>query len=537
MSAPIPFTLSFPDMQSGAAFLTRLPLADPQRVHGDLVRFQEALLASHLDALSLLQLLEQSLVPLAFAQEEMAKRFLNRPLPLTELEEAAFQATVHTWRRMASLYSRVAQTLVEGDDTPPRLALILQRCLHYTAHALAEHYRARREVGPGLWLDLHGYYGSAEEWEVATLPVPDPNDPLNNQTHCAAAYSAALLLELAGPYNLSVRNQELARRWACQWAPLVSLHPVVNGEAPPRFAVHLMQDGGLKPLQGPAGDINLRRLDTARLTLQLQQVHQSLKAQVSPADAGLGEGLSASLCVRLLATLFRPWSQAPAQRRFRRHPGHGQLRLALSWEAIHHFVGGKAFVQPENVRVYSRQEFDNLFTFRHQVDPTQPLEVTTSKLTYACDLWEVENESAAGYRLHRRAAGQRLAYGQLLAVACNEEESFMLAQASWLMQEHAGAEGEPGGLVAGIGIMPGTPEAVAARLCGDGHSHSEPYVRAFLLPPVASLEEGPSVVLPLGFYAPHREIEVYTNGPWRLKLDKLLQGGSDFERASFSVCG
>ncbi|HET7775233.1 MAG TPA: hypothetical protein VFK74_02625, partial [Azospira sp.] len=281
----------------------------------------------------------------------------------------------------------------------------------------------------------------------------------------------------------------------------------------------------------------LRRLDTARLTLQLQQVHQSLKARVSPADAGLGEGLSSSQCVRLLATLFRPWSQAPAQRRFRRHPGHGQLRVALGWEAIHHFVSGKAFVQPENVRVYSRQEFDSLFTFRHQVDPTQPLAVAASQLTYASDLWEVENESAAGYRLRRCAAGQRLGYGQLLAVSCNEEEAFMLAQASWLMQEGTGNDGSPGGLVAGIGIMPGNPEAVAARLCGEGHSHSEPYVRAFLLPPVAALGEEASVVLPLGFHAPGRDIEVYTNGPWRLKLDKLLQGGSDFERSTFSVCG
>lgn len=527
--------LAFPDLQSGAAFLARLPLADPSRLHEGLVCFQHSLLTAPPTPLSALQLLEQARTPLAFAQEELARRYLNRPLPLADQEDGAFAAVNTAWRRMARAYARVARGLEAGQDTPQRLALILHRCLHYTALAMVEHYRARRELEAGLWFELHGYFGSAEEWGVATLAVADPEAPEHGQGHCAGVYNAALLLELAGPYSLSLHQLELAWRWARLWAPLVGIAAVRPDDAPPRFVVDLLQDGGLQPHDGSAGGFSLRRLDTSRLTLRLRQAHQGLKSRLSPVDAGLGEGCGTSQCIRLLALLFRPWSQTPALRRFGRHPGKGRLRLCIGWEALHYFVAGREFVQPENVRVYSRQEFDSLFIFRHRVDPSQPLEVASARLAFATDTWNVSNESAAGYRLHRDEAGQRLQQGQLVGVAGEEEEHFMLGQANWVMQERDGPEA--GGLTAGISLLAGRPQAVAVRHHGADHSPSEPYVRAFLLPPVPSLEEGASLILPLGWYGPRRQVEIHGDGTWLVRLERQLQGGADFERVSFSVCG
>ncbi len=527
--------LAFPDLPSGAAFLARLPLADPPLLHDGLVRFQHSLLTAPPAPLAALQLLEQARTPLAFAQEELARRYLNRPLPLADQEETTFVAVTAAWRRMAQAYARVAQGLEPGQDTPERLALILHRCLQYTALAMVEHYRARRELEAGLWLELHGYFGSAEEWGVATLPVADPEMPEHGQGHCAAIYNAALLLELAGPYSLSQRQLELAWRWARLWAPLVGIDALAASDGAPRFVVDLLRDGGLQPHDATADAPTLRRLDTSRLTLRLRQAHQGLKARLSPVDAGLGEGCSASQCVHLLALLFRPWSQTPALRRFRRHPGKGRLRLCVGWEALHYFVAGREFVQPDNVRVYSRQEFDSLFIFRHQVDPSQPLAVASARLAFAADTWSVANESAAGYRLRRDGAGQRLQQGQLVGVAGEAAEQFMLGQANWVMQERDGAEA--GGLVAGISLLAGLPQAVAVRHHGADHSPSEPYVRAFLLPPVPSLEQGASLILPLGWYGARRQVEIHSDGTWLVQLEELLQGGADFERVSFSVCG
>lgn len=99
----------------------------------------------------------------------------------------------------------------------------------------------------GLWLELHGYYGSAEEWGVATLAVPDALDPLGRSTDCTTAYIAFLMCDMAGSFSLSVRDQTLVRRWASHWSPLVSLHKAEPGEALPQYVVDLMQDMALRP--------------------------------------------------------------------------------------------------------------------------------------------------------------------------------------------------------------------------------------------------------------------------------------------------
>ena len=64
---------------------------------------------------------------------------------------------------------------------------------------IVEHYRARREIPAGVWLDLHGYHASAEEWGVATYPLADALDPHGRSTHCMAAYVMALLMDVSGP--------------------------------------------------------------------------------------------------------------------------------------------------------------------------------------------------------------------------------------------------------------------------------------------------------------------------------------------------
>ena len=83
---------------------------------------------------------------------------------------------------------------------------------------------------------------------------------------------------------------------------------------------------------------------------------------------------------------------------------------------MHFFISGKEFEQPENVRAYSRREFESLFAFRHQADPLQVLQVRQEQLAYSLDTWEVVNQSANGFRLVRSISGKKVAHGQLLAL-------------------------------------------------------------------------------------------------------------------------
>ncbi len=533
MNAMTPITFAIRDLQTGCDIISRIPLANPQQAAIDLDRFLDSLLHSPPDGETYFQLLEHARIPLAFVADELAKRYQNKALPLAEIEEDVFKQVVGIWSKTAKAYAHCAE-----HDTPEeqdaiyaqRVAMILHRCIHYTGMAILEHQRARRELPWGLWLELHGYYGSAEEWGVTHLAIPDALDPFGRSTNCVSAYISFLLCDMAGTYSLSIRDLTLVRRWANNWSPLVSLHPAQPGDVLPPYVVDLMQDMALRPVAECLQTDHLRRLDTTRLAMQISQIRNELKQKIPPTQLALGEDCTAGQCNRLLEHLSRPWSQARATRKFRRHSTSGITKLCTGFEEMHYFISGKEFEQPENVRIYSRREFENLFAFRHQTDPLQALQVRQEQLAYGVDRWEVVNQSANGFRLVRSTSGRKMMHGQLLALCPHDGERYLLAKNTWLMQE------KNGGLIAGIKALPGLPVATSARVLEPtGESHSK-YHRAFLLPAVPSVDAEQSLVLPQGWFRSGRVIELFTDGAWQVKLLHVLDDGPGFERVSFVVC-
>lgn len=533
MNSVFPTLIAIHDLQTGCEIISRLSLANPQQAEFDLGRFLDSLLAAPPDGKTYFLLLEHARLPIAFVAEELTKRYLDKPLPLADVEEQVFQRVVALWLKTAKAYAHCAENDSAEDNDPAhaqRVALILHRCIHHTGMAIIEHQRAHREFPWGLWLDLHGFYGSAEEWGVATLTVPDALDPQGRSTHCAAAYISVLLCEMASCYGLTVRDQTLVRRWASYWSPLVDLSKVEPAQALPQFVVDLMQDLALRPIADCLQTEYLRRLDTSRLAMQVSQVRHQLKQRILPSQLGLGDHCTALQCGRLLEHLSRPWSQARAPRKFRRHATSGSAKLSTGFEAMHYFVSGKEFEQPENVRTYSRREFESLFTFRHQGDPTQELHLRQEQLSYSVDNWEVVNQSANGFRLVRSISGKKMEHGQLLALCPHDGERFLLAKVTWLMQEKGG------GLIAGIEALPGMPVTAGARLIENPGESSGKFHRAFLLPAIPAVSAEQSIVLPPGWFRSGRTIELFTDGSWQIKLVHVLDDGPDFERISFVVC-
>lgn len=530
-TAPSPATMKIPDLQTGFRILSRLPLANSHQAQLEINHFLDSLLKAPPPSDIYLQLLEQTRISLCFIEEQLAREYTSKPLPLGELEEVAFQQVVATWLKASRAYAHCAQLHAadDGGSEADRLALILHRCIHYTGMAIAEHHRARRQLPRGMWLNLHGFYASAEEWGVATLAVPDSLDPLGRSTHCTAAFTSQLLTELAGPYSLSVEQLGVVRRWASNWAPLLSVHPVLPGEALPPTVVDLMKDAGLRPASQCLQTENIRRIDSARLALQINQTMKQLHQKIAPSQLGLGEDCTASQCQKLLRRLAKPWSFLRAARKFRRHLSTGSAKVCAGFAGIHYFISGTEFRQPESARLYSRQEFDSLFTFRHGQDPTQRLEVRQSQLGFAVDDWEVLDQSANGFRLVRSTGGRRLAPEQLLSICPQDGEVHLLAQVVWLMQEQGG------GLMAGISALPGRPQAVAARPLARGSGQAELYSRAFILPAIAALATEQSLVIPQGWFYSGRLLEIYLDGVWRVRLERLVGSGADFDRVSFSV--
>ena len=100
---------AFSDLQSGLAFLTQLPLANPVAAEMQLMAFLDVLLANPPEPGILLRFLEHARPSLAFVEEEMAKRYCNRALPLTDDEDRAFQQVVSAWRKMGKAYALCAR--------------------------------------------------------------------------------------------------------------------------------------------------------------------------------------------------------------------------------------------------------------------------------------------------------------------------------------------------------------------------------------------------------------------------------------------
>lgn len=504
-----------------------LPLTDVPLAHELLFRLLTAIDDTPPSAAEHLALLEAASEPLAELQPVLAARYAAKPLPASPAETEAFTRTLAFWQLMARSYARVARRGATDADVQDRLPLVHQRCIHYAGEAVIEHFRARRPVAPGLWIDLHERYAAAEALGVIDEPVIAANDgvrPSGRET-----YAAVLLAALANPYGRTARELSWLLRWSRFLAPLTTVR-VPEAEAGGRgYGVDLAVDRGPLPADLLSSAATARLFDTSRLGAEIQRLLARLKAGERPADLGLGEDCAAVPAGRLLVQLYRPWCLAAMPRRFERHRAGGMLAVAYAPEAIYFHVCGKEFVQPQHTRTYSRTDVERLWMQRNQLDPTMPLKLRTAALEHAHDLWEIRDESLNGFRLARNAAGPRIEHGQLVALRPPGRDHFVLARITWLAQE---ADGR---LEAGIHVFPGPVSGVALRRTGATVTPADPYVPGYFLPAVAALKERVSVVLPAGWFCPGRIIEIYTDRSVHVRLDELLARGPNFDRCAFTL--
>ena len=156
MNMPSP-SLNIPDLQAGSHYISQLSLANPTLAEQQVIAFLDALIANPPDAGVMLSLLEQTRVPLCFIEEEIARRYHNKALVLSDEQEESFRRVVSAWRHMTTAYALCARMQQQEPDDPHfsnLLATIQHRCLYYTGQIIIEHFRARRELPAGIWHEL-----------------------------------------------------------------------------------------------------------------------------------------------------------------------------------------------------------------------------------------------------------------------------------------------------------------------------------------------------------------------------------------------
>jgi hypothetical protein len=521
----------FIDAETCKAWVENVPLANVAAAQQQLLSQIREFNRFSTSAMARLGALEAIREAVHFVQIEQAKRFTNRALPMSEPEVAVFQETLALWEQMRLGYLRCLEAAAMGDAAiRVQGALVAQRALAYSGLKMFHHYRAYRQVPAPEWRALHEAYARAEELDVAEALI---KDYLNRDVHDTSpriAYVRALLTGLCNPNELTQRQLTFVTYLLERWASKVEIGrtPPAWKDVPP-LAVDLAGEVVPERVDPTAaqGD-SIRFLDTDRLAKSLRNRVGLLRKGESPARLALGEDCVQPSCEQLLVFLYRQWCQMRATRVPERQRVSGVAQICNSIAGIHYFVSDRAFRQPRTSSALTHQEQDELATLGRVSTRSDDKYVTLQG--FALELWQRVDQSAQGLKMVRKAdtPGRRFAHGQLLAVRPSDEKNFLLAQVRWLMNS------DQGDLYAGLKIMPGLPAAIAVRPAGV-NAANEKYVPALLLTGVPAQNAPPSLILPAGWYKPKRIIEVYVELALRVRLDEVLERGSDFERVAYET--
>lgn len=529
--APPPGPLNYRDARQCRALIAELPLTNVPRVRDTLTRLLYGLRQTPPLSGEYIDVLEAMRAPLHFLQESLAARYSSRPVVPGTPEDAVLRQVVALWLGMAQAYAQAAENAGVHPLDEDALALVCQRCVLYAGRAVIEYFRARRTTPRGLWLELHGYFSTAEEWGFAARPVVDRMKEGGYPQSAAESYCCVLLIDLSNPYGRSPREFEWVCRWADQYASLTEIMPVFGGTDAKTYAVDLNCDNGARPLEVFPRTPHLRRLGSARLASEIERVVAGLKQGLSPEHLGLGADCHPVSAGRLLLQLYKPWCHAANPRRFQRRKGEGAVDIALGFEAMHYLIAGEEFVQPPPARIYSHSDFIDIATFGERAHDGAGLAVRQARARshYPTQHWTTLDHSVMGYRLRAPQDTGPVEHSQLLTVFGPDSEHWRLARVSWLMIEHDAH------LLAGLHVLPGTPRAIAVRLLAEEGAATDRFIRAFLLPAVQVMGEEATLVLPRGWFQPERKLEIYLNESLRsVTLVRLGSFGVNYERVAFS---
>lgn len=532
----------FTDAPACQEWLARLPLTNIAQAQTHLLRQMHLLNRHPLPAEARLKLLELLRGPIAFVQEQCLKHYAGRPLPLLESGQAAFDTSQTLWQELETGYLHCLQASSNGaagfaESPHLHAALAATRALSSLLAMYLDNCRAHILPAPMVWRRLHLIYQAAEGLKISQLPVADSLRHERNATTASAAsvYIEVLLLEAAAPLELRPKQLALvaclARRWSGKVAILQkppddprtpSLCVDLAGQQAATFQFHL------------ADCAALRWLDLSGLRKSIKKRLVLLEQGALPEALNLGKDCVQPDCEALLKQTYRYWCKGGRKR------GAGSGRSALrskdncqlvaGIEAIHYYLSGQIFRKPEPPVYMGRREHEEIATFGRIA--TRFDEGKNQLHEFIAEEWRVLDDNPAELHLERslKQPGGRLANGQLVAVRQDHSEGFMLGTLRWVAMS-----GGQDSLLASVRILPGTPLAVALRNSGSNpaNAYNAQYSQGFCLPAVEELGEDASVLTPTGWFSPGKTIGVQTDCARKIRLDRLIERGADFERVAF----
>jgi hypothetical protein len=519
--------LQFSDSASCKRWVEELPLTNVQQTQRVLTAQFAALNGAQFVALERLKMLEMLREPVAFVQSESANRYAGKPIPLARNENEVWSSVIELWDQLGRNYQQCLKAYRDGDlGIAPHAALITMRCLNCLGRQMVEHYRIYRDTPAALWRALNELYAFAEQHGFARIRVQDSFAQQEPDSSCAETYLQALLVHLANPFALSMRQLAFVQSWAQKWATLVGLspQPVATGSNP-SLAVDLGGPAGAVFAGETGAQPSMRYLDLEQLSKTLRQTITLLKQGQTPAQLGLGESARQPGCENLLMLLYVQWCRAGTGRGEERQETEERVSVCFGISAAHFQVSGRReFRQPTEITSREKRDLD---TFGYVVRAERE---TGDRSAEGLEVWHILNHSASGFMciLRDPASKARIAHNQLVAVQRRGTRHFQLGMVQWLRVEREQD------LCLGIRVFPGIPQAVAVRP-SNFTPGSNVYERALLLPEVAAAATPATLILPPGWFQSGRFVEAQSDRKQVAKLLNLLEMGSDFDHCTITL--
>jgi len=514
---PLP-RMVFSDAEGASRWAKTLPLLPVGQAYDALTGQLKACAAAQMPPRERAKIAEILREQVNHLHTELARRYAGRPQPEGEREAEAVDQAIGVWHALWEQYSTCLKPLLEGD--PELLGVkskILQRGLYVAKQLVLVHGLSRRSVPASVWQELHAYYRLAEMLDCAGSAVSDEQLPNGVGTSPYSMYSHALLLGLADPCAMSVRQIELTDRWLGQWSRKLFPYARQRDIDGPIVIIDLEGQGGatLAPLTPQEARASLRFGYPAKLATSVRGRLRRLASGANPAELQLGQDVSVEQCVALLSHLDLHWCQCP------RHDDAEAASIELATggvPAVFYRIGGRTFERKEP-GPRTLQHAQHLQSLGALTDYDRGRE--EAERDWPWERWEGQY----GWRdaaLDRPADTHfRWLLEQLVAV--RDTERMRLAFVARVARD---AQGD---FALALKLWPGVPRALTLR--PDSFAEDAP-LPALLL--AESPEDRATLITPPRAYTPGRVLRsVDSSGERRFRLTRLIQRGADFERIAF----
>jgi hypothetical protein len=518
-----PPALAFTDAASATRWVRGLPLSSVSQAYQEILGQLHALTASTIGPRDRATIAEVIREPVAHLHAELARRYAGKPQPLDERESEAADQAIALWEALWIQYSVCLKPLLEGSTELKGVkAKLLQRALYVGKQLIIVHGYARRAPSADLWQELHAYYRLAEMLDCAMAAVSDHLIPDADGLSCYSIYSHGLLLALADPYAMSVRQIELTDRWLGQWARKVFPYAKQRESEGPVIIVDLEGAHGAVLANTASGThpASVRFGYPAKLATSVRGRLKRLAGGSTPAELQLGDDVSAEAASALLKHLDAHWHQLPAAGRRKRSTA---IEIAAGGtEAAYFRVGGRSFARQDPLG--------------RDVDPTRYLQAVggiadfdrrreEAERSWPWEKWYGVCEWRDAAIKHQGDGNYHWFLDQLVVV--REDSQPRLGYVSRISTEPEGA------ISLSLKLWPGDPKVFAVRLVNPNGTEEAP-VAAILL--AESPEEPATLVMSPRAFVLNRVMRCDEPGPLqKFKLTRIVQRGGDFERVAFEA--